>query len=142
MEKLPESIANYLWPGCTASTETTESDHQGFRFRVVFRISLSHPDSPITIIFTDSDGLVNIIASGLYHASNRDVRRVLPVLTRLRSFVGKKPVRFAYDEAFKQIESGEDFAKVRKEFMTDRGGSADAFKQAMYRRRKEEEGNV
>ena len=135
----PESIANYLWPGCTASTETTEFEHQGFK--VVTRISLSHADSPITIIYTDRDGLANIIASGLYHASNRDVQTILPVLTRLRSFVGRKGVRLAYDDAFKRIESGEDAAKVKTEFMTDRGGSSDAFNQAMYRRRKEKETN-
>jgi len=137
MEKFPfpESIANHLWPGCTATSETTESEHQGFK--VVTRISLSHPDSPITIIYTYSEGWANITASGLYHASNREVQLILPVLTRLRSFVGKKRVRLAYDEAFKRIESGEDAAKVKREFMTDRGGSSDAFNQAMYRRRKE-----
>ena len=131
-------IDNYLWPGCTANREIAESEYQGFK--VVTRISLSHADSPITIIYTHRDGLVNIIASGLYHASNRDIQLILPVLARLRSFfVGQKPVRFAYDEAFKRIESGEKHAKVKREFMTDRGGSSDAFNQAMYRRRKEKE---
>lgn len=141
MEKVPESIADHLWPSCTASMETKESEYQGFK--VVTRLALVHRDNPVTIVYTYGldENQPDITASGLYRASNRDVQMILPVLTRLRSFVGKQRVRFAYDAAFKQIEAGEDPVTVKKEFLAEMGGSSDAFYQAMYRRRKEKETN-
>ena len=140
MQTLPDSIADWLWPGCATVMET-----QPMRKRpeamATTRITLTHPDNPITITYTfeqDQDQ-ADITASGLHQASYKYIQSVMPVIRRLRDFTSEpkrhKTARTDYDRAFQRIEEGEDSAKVQEDFIAETGVTAKAFHAAMYRRR-------
>jgi len=143
MQPIP---TDHLWPGCVAEVETQPLDESdpwyiaNAQSRYISKITLSHPESPITLVYTyDRDEhRADIDATGLLKASNRDVQMILPVLTRLRGLVGKQDVRTAYDEAYRRILAGEDWDSVKGQFIETFGVSSKAFNAAMYRRRQQE----
>ena len=164
--QLTERLAHTLWPGCTVRIGMTPLvDIDGvssiadledgppvfvwnhpvvrdFGPSVVTTITVSHPESTIGLRYKYDPDMrqADIMARGLYNASNRDIQKVLPVIERLRA--GRdmtKPMISDYDQAFKRIEAGEDWATVKKELLTYTGSSTDGFNQAMLRRRREKE---
>jgi hypothetical protein len=82
---------------------------------VVVELTLSHPDSPITLQYTYNPDKreADITADGLYEASDSQIRKVLPIIDRLR--VGGDLAQLTsaiYDEHYDRREEREDPVKT------------------------------
>jgi hypothetical protein len=137
INKLPERIGATLWPGSIApasimplsqvkSLADLEDlygssvfywDHPSLKNGpwVVLELTLSHPDSPITLRYTYNPDKkeADITAEGLYEASNSQIQKVLPVIDRLR--VGGDLAQLTsaiHDEYYERREEREDPVKT------------------------------